>query len=157
MRHLTQLLAFLSLTLLIILGTVGVAHAQFQAGDLFVSVGDGEVLRYDSGGTLKQTLNTGTSGFTTGMAFDAAGNLYVTTFGSNTLVQFNPSGTLTNSNVAAGLSTPESVVFDAAGDFYVGNLGNGIRKYNAAGTFLGTVINTRVDWFDLSADQTYRR
>jgi hypothetical protein len=134
---------------------VNVAHAvPFNTGDVFAAVGNGQVNHYSSAGAFIETLDTTNGGFTTGMAFDAAGSLYVTNFSSNRLAKFSSSGALLNNNYASGLSTPESVVFDAAGNFYVGNLGNGIRKYNAGGTYLGTVINTRVDFFDLTADQS---
>lgn len=128
--------------------------AAFAYGDIFASVSNGDVKHFSSAGALKGTYNIGNTGYTTGMAFDGGGNLYVTGFSANTLAKFDTNGVLLNANVAAGLSTPESVVFDQAGNFYVGNLGNGIRKYNSAGTFQGTVISTRVDFFDLSADQS---
>jgi hypothetical protein len=126
----------------------------FQLGDVFASVGNGEVDHFRNDGTFVQTLNTTNGGFTTGAAFDASNNLYVTNFSSNRVAVFDSNGTLTNADFAAGLSTPESVVFDTAGNMYVGNLGNGIRKYTAGGVFVGTVINTRVDFFDLTADQS---
>jgi hypothetical protein len=126
----------------------------FVVGDVFAGVASGNVAHFSSTGVLKATYNIGASGFTTGMAFDGSGNLYVTGLSANTLAKFDTNGNLLNANVAAGLSTPESVVFDQAGNFYVGNLGNGIRKYDATGTFVGTVINERVDWLDLSADQS---
>jgi len=87
------------------------------------------------------------------MAFDAAGNLYVTCFSASDVVKFDNTG-INLGSFGSGYSTPESIVFDAAGDIYVGNLGNGIRKYDPSGTFIGTVIDTRVDWFDLTADQS---
>jgi hypothetical protein len=137
--------------------TAPVTAATFQTGDVFAAINSGLVAWYRADGTFVQNLNTTNSGFTTGMAFDAAGNLYVTNFSASRLAVFNTMGTLTSADFASGLSTPESIVFDQSGNFYVGNLGNGIRKYNSAGTFLGTVINTRVDFFDLTADQgTFR-
>lgn len=131
------------------------AHAvPFQTGDVFAAVGNGNIDHYTGAGVLLETLNIGASGFTTGMAFDAAGNMFATGFSASTLAKFDNNGNVVNANFASGLSTPESVVIDQAGDIYVGNLGNGIRKYDASGNFLGTVINTRVDWFDLTADQS---
>jgi hypothetical protein len=127
--------------------------APYVVGDVFAGVASGNVNHYSSTGVLKGTYNIGASGFTTGMAFDGAGNLYVTGFSDNTLAQFNNSGTLLNPNFAAGLSAPESVLFDKTGNLFVGNVINGIQKYDATGAFLGTVTNARTDWIDLSADQ----
>lgn len=127
--------------------------APFVTGDVFAAVGSGEVFHYDKDGNFIETLNTTLSGFTTGMAFDAAGQLYVTNFSANAVTVFDTNGVRTGT-FGSGYATPESIVFDLAGNVYVGNLGNGIRKYDSTGTFQGTVIDTRVDFFDLSADQS---
>ncbi len=129
------------------------ANAQtFQNGDVFVAVSNGQVQWRSATGTLIQTLNTGQGGFTTGMAFDEDGNLYVTNFSANSVSVFNKSGVL-QGTFGSGYSTPESIVFDAEGNAYVGNLGNGIRKFNASGTYLGSSYTGRVDFIDLAADQ----
>lgn len=139
------------------LGLSGQASAAtFATGDIFASVGSGQVQHYSSAGVLLETLNTGQGGFTTGSAFDGAGNLYVTNFGANSVTKFTgPSDPHTASLFGSGYHTPESILFDASGNVYVGNVGSGgITKYNSAGTLLGTTIaGTRVDWIDLAADQ----
>ena len=126
----------------------------FAFGDVFAAIGSGLVQHYTNAGVLLETLDTTNGGFTTGMAFDASGNLYVTNFSANKVAKFDSSGALITADALAGLNTPESIVFDNAGNIFVGNLGNGIRKYSAAHAFLGTVTSARVDWFDLSADQS---
>jgi hypothetical protein len=105
---------------------------------------------------LKDTLNSGVSGFNTGSAFDASGNLYVTEFSGNTVTKFaGPTDPHTTSVFGGGYATPEAIVFNASGDAYVGNLSGGIRHFDAAGNFLGNVLGTtRVDWMDLAANQT---
>ena len=140
------------LTCSLLLGLSDLIAQTFQQGDVFVAVGDGQVQWRRANGTLVQTLNTGQGGYTTGMAFDASGKLYVTNFSANSVSVFNTNGTL-QGTFGGGYSTPESIVFDQAGNVYVGNLGNGIRKYNAAGTFLSTVYSGRTDFFDIAADQ----
>lgn len=131
------------------------AGAQFQTGDVFASVGNGLVRRYSPTGTLLQTLSTGTSGFTTGSAFDGIGNFYVTNFNNQTISKFSNTGAPLGNIVTTGLASPESIVFDLAGNFYVSNESNGgIKKYDVTGTLLGTFLaGTKVDWMDLSADQ----
>ena len=135
--------------------------AAYNVGDVFAAVGHGQVRHFSPTGTLIETLDT-TTGLTTtaGMCFDAAGNLYVTTFDGNSVSKFNNSGGLVSANYISGLnSDPESCVFDATGNIYIGTAdGNkDILKYDSAGTFV-TAFNVAVqsrgaDWIDLAADQ----
>ena len=145
----------LGLIALICFANVQTAHAvAFLTGDVFASVASGNVKHYRADGTFLETLNIGASGYTTGMAFDAAGNLYVTGFSVNTVAKFDTNGTLLGNFISSGLSTPESIVFDNAGDAYVSSVGgSGIKKYSSTGTLLGTTPIGRVDWMDLQADQ----
>jgi len=157
MKKVLVLLLFVSSALAF--GLAGKAQAApFQLGDIFAGVASGQVQHYDAAGTLLETLNTGQGGLTTGMAFDAASNLYVTNWSASTVSKFTGPGDPHTPSlfVSSGLNTPESIVFDAAGDVYIGNVfGGGIRKYDAAGTFQNAVISTtRIDWMDLAADQT---
>ena len=125
----------------------------FDVGDIFASVASGNVQHYRADGTFLETLNIGTGGYTTGMAFDSTGNLYVTGFSVGTVAKFDTNGAFVG-NFATGLSVPESIAFDNAGNAYVGTLGGGIKKFDAAGNPLGTPLAGRVDWLDLAADQT---
>lgn len=134
---------------------VGTAAASpFFVGDIFASTGSGNIQIYSKTGTLKDTLNNGSGGFTTGSAFDSAGNLYLTNFFSSTVSKFaGPGDPHTRTTFGSGYSAPESIVFLANGHVLVGNTGNGIREFDAAGNFVRTVLNGRVDWFDVGADQ----
>src|SRR5207237_9232423 len=98
---------------------------------------------------------------TTGMAFDAAGNLYATTFFTNTVQKFdrnlNPVG-----NFGSGYTgSPESILFDVAGNAYVGQpdvpTGGTILKFDAAGNTLASysvaVDDRGTDWVQLAPDQ----
>lgn len=103
-------------------------------------------------------MNTGLGGFTTGMAFDAAGNLYLTDFSAGAISKFDNSGNLVNATFVSGLTNPESIVFAQDGSFYVGDAGsNLIRHYSATGTLLSqqtaAIQNRGTDWVDLAADQ----
>ncbi len=137
---------------LIALSATMAAAVPFQKGDVFAAVNNGQVQHYDSGGVLLETLNTGFGGFTSGMAFDSSGNLYVTDFTANNVSVFNNTGALLGT-FGSGYSIPESILFNAAGTVYVGNFGNGIRKFDSAGNFLDTVYPLRTDWIDLASDQ----
>ncbi len=127
----------------------------YAVGDVFASTGSGLVNVYSQTGTLKQTLDTGLGGYTTGSTFDAAGNFYVTAFSANRVSQFDNNGVLVNANWTAGISLPESIVFDSAGNAYIGNAGAAqIQKVDSNGvpiTNYTTLQNT--DWIDLAADQ----
>jgi outer membrane protein assembly factor BamB len=125
--------------------------APFVVGNVFASVSNGSVKEFSPTGTLQQTMTSG-SGFTTGSAFDAAGNLYVTMFSNGTVAKYNNNGVF-QGNFATGLSSPESILIDGAGNVYVGALGNGLKKYDSLGVVQATyAAGRRVDWFDLSAD-----
>ncbi len=126
--------------------------AVFVMGDVFAAVGGGLVRQYSSAGVLKDTLNTGQGGFTTGMAFDTAGNLFVTNFSAGNVTKFNSSGVIIPPNpfVAPGNGV-ESLVFNAAGNLLAAH-GGQTKRYSAAGALLQTYTHS-ADWIDLAADQ----
>ncbi len=128
--------------------------APFATGDVLAAIGNGAVKQFAPNGTLKDTLTDQTaSAYTTGMAFDAAGNLFVTDFSTGNVSKFDSNGTFV-STVASGLSSPESLAFDNVGDLYVSQVGGGgIAKYDASGNLLTSFPDAgRVDWMDLAAD-----
>lgn len=131
----------------------------FNFGDVFAAIGNGQINRYDATGTYIQTLNTGRGGFTTGMAFDAAGNLYVTNFSDASISRFAGDGTSLGLWGSGYTTSPESIVFNAIGEAYVGHAdGTGdIHHLDAAGNLLSTFNVAREsrgsDWIDLAADQ----
>jgi hypothetical protein len=137
--------------------------AQAQAianGDVFASIGFGVVGVYGPDGTPKLALDTGVaSQQTTGSAFDAAGNFYVTNFVGGQIFKFDVNGVLQSSFVTGG-DSPESIVFDASGNMYVGHANgpnNQIRKFTAAGAALGTfaaaIEGRGTDWVEVAPDQ----
>jgi hypothetical protein len=140
--------------------------ATFAVGDVFASVNNGLVRQFSSAGVLKDTLNAGGSGFTTGSASDAAGNFYVTNFSQNAVYKFTNGGSNTgtlwiSSAQMPGTASAESILFDMAGNAYVGHAdGNGdITKHTSAGGAAIASFNVGVgprgsDWIDLAADQT---
>jgi DNA-binding beta-propeller fold protein YncE len=140
----------------------GVAPAwaiPFSVGDVFVSVANGSVQHYSAGGgVLLETLTDGQGGFTTGMAFDSSGNLYVTNFSVGNVIKYTgPGATHTSSLFFTGGSSNESIVFDSSGNAYISNAGNGnIFKVNSSGVQIGATLNTggRADWIDLNAANT---
>jgi len=132
----------------------------FATGDVFAGVGNGKVNWYHPDGAFVSTLDTGMPGqFTTGMAFDSVGNLYVTTFNGGNVKRFDKSGNLLGTFGDNYSGSPESIVFDGAGNVYVGSVDgdSDIRKFDANGKLI-TRFNVAVDdrgadWIDLSSDQ----
>lgn len=140
----------------LLLGAVGAVQAvPITTGDIFASIGNGQIQQRSGAGALLDTLTTGQGGFTTGSAFDSSGNFYVTNFSTNSVTKFaGPGDPHTTSLFGSGYVTPEAIVFAADGHVLVGNVGGGIREMDAAGNFVKTILpGTRVDWFDLAADQ----
>ena len=137
------------------------AAQTFQGGDVFVSVGNGQVNWYRSAGaslSLVRTLRTGTPGFTTGMAFDTAHRLYVTSYNTGQIFRFDTSGTLLGPFGPGNLGLVESLVFDAAGNLYAARDDNGlVTKLDSHGAVVATysvqVENRGSSVIALSADQ----
>jgi DNA-binding beta-propeller fold protein YncE len=135
----------------------------YTTGDVFAAVGNGQIKEFTPTGVLVQILND-THGFfnsqNAGMAFDAAGNLYSTNFGANTLVKYNNSGTLITATFGSGYnSDPESVVVDNTnGVVYVGQAdgSHNVLKFSLTGTPIGSFAPTvgarGTDWIDLASD-----
>jgi sugar lactone lactonase YvrE len=72
----------------------------------------------------------------TGIAFDNAGNVYVTDYYSNTWVQYNSSGVLQFA-VSSPETSPEGIAWDAAtGDIYIGATAiDNIAIFSSMGNF----------------------
>lgn len=151
------LLLFVAALFVFMHGSVAQAFT-FSKGDVFAAVNSGNVQHYDGAGNLLETLNTGQGGFTTGMAFDTTGNLYVTNFSVGTVSKFTGPNDPHNTSLFGPNfgSSVESIVFDKLGNAFVSNAGSGaIIKVDSTGNVLDT-FNTgmRADWIDLSADNT---
>ncbi len=135
----------------------------FQAGDLFVGAGHGKIKEFNADGELVAVLDSTTgSRESSGMCFDANGNLFATMFQAHAVSKFSPAGALITSTFGTGYTGfPESCVFDADGHLYVGQAsGSGatpIQKRSITGTLLATynaaVEDRGTDWIDLAADQ----
>jgi hypothetical protein len=140
--------------------TCSPAAGDFVKGEVFVGAGNGQVFVYSPTGDLLQKLSSGLSSETTGMAFDASGNLYSTNFQADAIVKYDVSGNKLGT-FGSGFNThPESILFDKSGDAFVGQADgtHSILKFDSNGSLLKTITPTSVDrgtdWIDLSADQT---
>src|SRR5205823_8597304 len=136
------------------------------SGDVvYVSVGNGHIQVWNPNTTpptLAQTLDTGKGpnpdGADTGLAFDAANNLFVTDWGASDVSKFAPDGTLTGSFGSGYNAHPESIVFDSSGNAYVGQAdGSGsVLEFSPTGaplnTFTPATEDRGTDWIDLGPD-----
>jgi len=98
------------------------ATVQFTAGSETVNASSGTFsIPVTLTGTVQPTAGPFASGFSTaqGLAFDAAGNLYVANSTADTVSRVTPAGVVTT--FASGLSFPIGLAFDAAGNLYVSN------------------------------------
>ncbi len=155
-----------SLSALAVLSAVSALSAQapnvaWVRGDVFLGVASGNYKVYDNNGVFKETINNGTTGYTTGGAFDSSGNLYTTNFSGSAIVKFDgndPHAVLQSFSTAPG-GAVESISFNSTGDMYVGHAGGDgdVKRFTATGTLVQT-FNVQTgprgsDWVDLLADQ----
>lgn len=128
--------------------------AQFSYGDVFASVNDGKVRHYGADGTLLETLDTGAGGITSGLAFDPAGNLYVSnhTQGSITRFSADEGHAASGFGVDLKIKKPEGITFDSSGNLWVGSGCCGdIKKLDPAGNnVLSLNTGRRADWIQLN-------
>jgi hypothetical protein len=144
-----------------IFGANAAKAAPFALGDVFAGVNGGNIQQWRGGVIIDTLSNGGILGFTTGMAFDGAGNLYGTNFSGGSITKYDTNGAiiLPNPFVNGGLASPESIAFSSGfTTFYVGQAGGTtINQYNTAtGALLNSytvdIQNRGTDWVDLAAD-----
>lgn len=106
------------------------------SADTPTSTGVGSVDRYTTAG-VQSTFSTGYQN-TLGLAFDAAGNLFLSTVDNSSgasvgsIVKITPAGG--SSTFATGLQRVRGLAFDAAGNLYAADLDAGsVYKYTSAG------------------------
>src|SRR5215470_3448804 len=120
----------------ICLGAIVLICTSASAANLFMSDGYSG-LQHNLGHIYKFTPRGGVSTFASGLdgpeglAFDVAGNLYVTSFLGH-IYKFAPGGA--RSTFASGLNDPMGLAFDSAGNLYVADEGSGhIYKFQPNG------------------------
>jgi YD repeat-containing protein len=147
---------FLSLSAICLSSSFSAEASPFVMGDIFAGIGNGQVAHFSNTGVLKETLNSGQGGFTTGMAFDGDGKLYSTNFSAGNITRYDTNGVILPPNpFASPGSSPESIAFSTSGTFYVGRAGGQVQRYSSTGTLQQTFgMASASDWIDLAADQT---
>ena len=150
-----------AIILLAVLVTVALPVAAFgrdwEDGDVFVGLATGHYNVYDNDGTLQESVDTATAGFTVNCAFDRAGVLHGTAFATNEIVRFlgpHPHTKLAPNLVTGG--SPESISFARDGTYFVGHQANpnSLRKRNGVGTEVAQFSpGSPAAMLDLASDQ----
>jgi hypothetical protein len=88
--------------------------------------------------TSSATLSSGISE-PESVATDAAGDVFVASYGNNTVEEFSSAGLLVRT-LSSGINQPYSVATDAAGDVYVANFdANAVEEFSPAGLLVQTL------------------
>ncbi len=98
------------------------APPAVSAENVFVAAGDGNVYEYTTNG-VQSTFASGLGGDEEGLAFDSAGNLFVSDASDSAIYKFTTNGA--QSTFASGLNTPRGLAFDSAGNLYEADAGSG--------------------------------
>lgn len=151
------------LAALLALTVAASAFAQtgsYKSGYLFVSVGNGIIRAFDSGGNEVGELDTQTSSSEIGDMCFAPGAMYSMNFTDESISKFDGQGNLVAARWATIPGAIESCVFDSSGNLYVGedgDTGGQLVKVSPDGqvakTYTPAIDSSGVDQIDLAADQ----
>lgn len=163
-----------SFALLVLVLSITARAGEWQRGDVFVAIGNGQyqVWRQGSEGyTLIETLTDGSgssgengsggSGYTAGCAFDSTSHLYTTNFTNANVYKFSIPDPHTVSKTigpSSGALSSESMVFDGQENFFVGHADGThvVDKFDSTGKFVQSftvaVEDRGSDWVELSSD-----
>jgi streptogramin lyase len=138
---------------------------SFGPGDIMVSLETGPVQWRLADGTLRALLVPTVVGTGEGMAFDAAGTLYVTRWCTdaacqtgNTVEKYGTLGLPAGTTGRTYNCQPHTILFDSAGAAYVGQAGcnKSILKHTSSPAtddeYMVAEENYGVFWMDLAAD-----
>lgn len=124
-------------------GNITVAGPLGMGTDNEIAItGQGQVYRFNSAGTFQAQVGSGSS---TGLAVDAAGNLYVSDAQNNRVEVFKADGTFLFQFGTPGIANGqfaniEGITLDGGGNIYVADLDNSrIEKFKSDGTYLAQI------------------
>lgn len=99
------------------------------------------ILRYEMDGTFVDEFTSVGLPQSIGLDFDAAGNLYVSSYSGSYIQKFDTNGNDLGPFIDSGLSGPTTIWFDTDGTLIVLNYNNGIvMRFDADGVFLENLI-----------------
>jgi len=122
-----------------------VIHGQNIYVGLGPNIGTNAVISYNVGEFLTgdpqeiTVFNDNVDTGPTGVAFDSAGNVYISEYTTPSWVKYSPSGKLLLA-VKTGVNGPEGIALDKSGNIYVSNsVSNNITVYNPSGAQINTL------------------
>jgi len=114
--------------------------------NLFATTAANTIWKIAPDGTSTQIVSTGLNE-AFGIAADVAGNLYVASYGSNSVVEIYATGGYQQQSIIASGFAPEAVALDAQGNVYVGDTTNNrivkIDRSTAALTFKAAAVGSQ--------------
>ena len=160
---LRALAALVGVVFILSAGDNPAAQIAFGRGDLLISLESGPVQWRLANGTLVRVLIGTELGTGEGMAFDAAGNLYVTRWcigpcvGGNTVEKFSNMGLPAGTLDAGYDCSPHAILFDRQGAAFVGQAGctGAILKIVAGQPTVSYAVAPDLQgsfWIDLAPD-----
>jgi len=104
--------------------------------------GNGKVKRYNLDGTFVDDFTATGVPNSIGLAWDAAGNLYVSSYNGKYVRKFSPSGADLGNFVSTNLSGPTNIWFAENGDLFVVDYdGGSVKRFDSQGNYLGIFIS----------------
>jgi len=103
--------------------------------------GNGTVWRYEQDGTFVDEFTTVGVSQSIGLDWDTSGNLYVSSFGGDSVRKFNSSGADQGLFINSNLIGPTNIEFLDNGDLLVLDWnGNDVKRFDSNGNFIGVFI-----------------
>lgn len=121
-------------------------------------LGNGRVLRYDLEGNLVDTFTDTNVSNSIGLDWDAAGNLYVSSYDGRYVQQFSAMGESIGRFINSNLSGPTNIWFDDEGNLIVADwIGGSVKKFDSSGNYVGIFISGvgQVEGVDFLPDGTF--
>ena len=104
--------------------------------------GNGNVWRYTLTGNFVDEFTHVGIPASIGLDWDAAGNLYVSSYTGKYVQKFSPTGEYVGKFISTNLAGPTNILFDDTGDLLVNdyNAGN-VKRFDSSGNFKGVFIS----------------
>lgn len=104
--------------------------------------GIGKVRRYTQAGAFVDNFTATGVASSIGLAWDAAGNLYVSSYNEKFVNKFSPSGADLGKFISSNLAGPTNIWFEANGDLMVIDYnGAAVKRFDSNGNYLGIFIS----------------
>ncbi|MEP2936838.1 MAG: T9SS type A sorting domain-containing protein [Gilvibacter sp.] len=126
-------------------GIGGPTRMKIGADDLIYVlqwVGNGKVWRYEQDGTFVDEFTSTGVAQSIGIDWDAAGNLYVSSYTGDLVQKYSSSGADMGTFISTDLVGPTNIWFDATGDLFVADYdGGAVKRFDSDGNFIEVYIS----------------